>query len=309
MALIITIMLQKLKIWVLPIAMLSGCLFHEFINAIAFLAPILIFVMLLITYCRISIKELKITRFQLSLISIQIIGSLIVFGSLYNWDPLIAEGAFICVFCPTATAAPVIAGMLGGNISALVTYSLISNMSVAILSPFIFSFIGEHAEIAFTDSFLIICQEVLPLLILPFIISLVLNKFFPRLHYQLKSRQNISFYLWSLSLFIVVGRAVTFIMRQPVSSIPEEIAIAVISFIVCIAQFYIGRRVGKHYDEKIAGAQGLGQKNTVLAIWMALTYLNPAASIGPASYIVWQNSINSFQLYLKEKQLASSPVK
>lgn len=98
-------------------------------------------------------------------------------------------------------------------------------------------------------------------------------------------------------------------MRQPVSSIPEEIAIAVISFIVCIAQFYIGRRVGKHYDEKIAGAQGLGQKNTVLAIWMALTYLNPAASIGPASYIVWQNSINSFQLYLKEKQLASSPVK
>ena len=182
-------------------------------------------------------------------------------------------------------------------------------MSVAILSPFIFSFIGEHAEIAFTDSFLIICQEVLPLLILPFVISLILNKFFPRLHYQLKSRQNISFYLWALSLFIVVGRAVTFIMRQPVSSIPEEIAIAVISFIVCIAQFYIGRRVGKHYDEKIAGAQGLGQKNTVLAIWMALTYLNPAASIGPASYIVWQNSINSFQLYLKEKQLASSPVK
>ena len=49
-------------------------------------------------------------------------------------------------------------------------------------------------------------------------------------------------------------------------------------------------------------AVAVGQKNTVLAIWLALTYLSPITSIGPASYIIWQNSINSYQLYLKEKQ-------
>jgi BASS family bile acid:Na+ symporter len=72
--------------------------------------------------------------------------------------------------------------------------------------------------------------------------------------------------------------------------------------IVCIGQFYIGRKLGGRYGDKISGAQGLGQKNTVLAIWLALTYLSPITSIGPASYIIWQNSINSYQLYLKEKQ-------
>lgn len=64
----------------------------------------------------------------------------------------------------------------------------------------------------------------------------------------------------------------------------------------------LGKLIGKKYYNTIAGGQGLGQKNTVLAIWMALTYLNPLASIGPASYVVWQNSINSFQLWIKERK-------
>jgi hypothetical protein len=34
---------------------------------------------------------------------------------------------------------------------------------------------------------------------------------------------------------------------------------------------------------------------------MALKYLDPIASIGPAAYIVWQNSINSLQLYFKAR--------
>ena len=67
-------------------------------------------------------------------------------------------------------------------------------------------------------------------------------------------------------------------------------------------QFYIGRKVGVKFGDKIAGAQGLGQKNTILALWLSLTYLNPIISVAPASYIMWQNIINSCQLYLKSKR-------
>ena len=35
---------------------------------------------------------------------------------------------------------------------------------------------------------------------------------------------------------------------------------------------------------------------------MTLVYFNPLASIGPAAYIVWQNTINSGQLYYKMKR-------
>ena len=62
------------------------------------------------------------------------------------------------------------------------------------------------------------------------------------------------------------------------------------------------------YGDPISGAQGLGQKNTVLAIWLSLTYLNPISSVGPAAYIAWQNTINSIQLYLKQRRDLQSAV-
>ena len=175
-------------------------------------------------------------------------------------------------------------------------------MAVAILSPIIFSFMGIHANISFFDSFLTICSKVLPLLILPLGVAILLRQCLPKIHTVLNKRQSLSFYMWAVSLFLVVGKAVTFIIGQGREAIPLEIAIALLSLIVCIGQFYIGRKLGGRYGDKISGAQGLGQKNTVLAIWLALTYLSPITSIGPASYIIWQNSINSYQLYLKEKQ-------
>lgn len=52
----------------------------------------------------------------------------------------------------------------------------------------------------------------------------------------------------------------------------------------------------------IDASQGLGQKNTVLAIWMALTYLHPVSSVAPAAYVAWQNTINSAQLYFKMRR-------
>jgi BASS family bile acid:Na+ symporter len=43
----------------------------------------------------------------------------------------------------------------------------------------------------------------------------------------------------------------------------------------------------------------------VLAIWMAFTYLNPLSSLGPGSYVVWQNLVNSYQLWKKRKKDAA----
>ena len=236
------------------------------------------------------------------LLGIQVIGSLLIYVLLYSFDPLVAEGTFICVFCPTATAAAVITGMLGGDIACLATYSLLSNMTVAIIAPFIFSFMGDHISLPFFESFLKIGTEMIPLLIFPFVCALILQKFLPKVHSALQNHQSISFYLWAISLTIVMGKTVSFIASRGNAEYKEEILIALFALIVCILQFILGKLIGKKYYNTIAGGQGLGQKNTVLAIWMALTYLNPLASIGPASYVVWQNSINSLQLWIREKR-------
>lgn len=294
----------------LPLAMLCGLLFHNAIEAVAVLTPWLIFAMLFITFCRLEPKKMRITGLSLSLLAVQLGGAVAVYLALLPVSVDVAQGAFICVFCPTATAAPVITGMLGGNISRLATFSLVSNMAVAVTSPAAFTLMGT-TEIDFAESVSTIALRVLPLILGPLVTALVLKGVAPSVHRRISSSQSIGFYLWAVSLIIVVGRAVSFVMKEPPSRIPELVALALVAGVVCIVQFVAGRRIGRRYGDRIAGAQGLGQKNTVLAIWMALTYLNPVTSVAPAAYIAWQNTINSLQIYLKQKRenckLNSSP--
>lgn len=294
--------LQKLRTYALPIAMIAGVVFHSIAGSLAFLTPYLLFAMLLVSYCKLDVTTLRISPMYAWLLAIQLIFSWVVYGVVAIFNPVVAQGAFICLFCPTATSAPVIASLLGGNLSLLVGYSLVCNMAVALLAPIFFSFIGSHTELMFLDSVIIICKQVLPLLLLPLLLAVAMQRFFPRLHSAVRSRPNISFYLWIVALFIVVGRSVGFVMQQPLSYLPVEIALALIALICCIMQFVLGRKIGGRYGDKVSGAQGLGQKNTVLAIWLALTYLHPIASIAPASYVIWQNIINSAQLMYHERR-------
>lgn len=293
---------QQFKNWMLPIAMLAGGIFYPFFSSLSFLTPYLIFLMLLVPYCKLSLSDLHVRKWHLILLGIQLLGGLLVYGILAPADPLLAQGVFICVLAPTATSAAVVTGMLGGSVASLATYCLISNIGVAVVSPFVFSLVGEHVSMPFLQSFGTICRQMAPLLILPLFIALLLRRLLPRVHRQLERRQSISFYLWSVSLTIVMGNTVSFLVRQDASNYRNEVLMATGALVVCVLQFVVGRRIGRRYGERISGAQGLGQKNTVLAIWMAQTYLVPVASVGPAAYVVWQNIINSWQLWRKRRE-------
>lgn len=280
--------------------MLGGILFHNHIDKLSFITPYLIFIMLTITYTKLKISEFRITKFHWSLLGVQILGGALFYAALYFINPNIAAGAFICFFMPTATAAPVITGMLGGSITKIATYSLLSNLIVAIAAPSCLSFIRGNG-IDFMESFATICAEVIPLLLIPFVTAILLKFSVPRIHSAIASHQSISFWIWALSLFIVMGQAVSFMIKQPAEKLPEMFFLTIAALGVCCVQFFIGRRIGSHFGDKISGAQGLGQKNTILGLWMTLTYLNPIVSVAPAAYIVWQNTINSWQLYRKTK--------
>ena len=69
-------MLQKIKTWMLPLAMLSGAFFYEFFQQLAFLTPYLIFSMLFITYCKLSFRDLKFSGLHLWLLAVQVFGGL-----------------------------------------------------------------------------------------------------------------------------------------------------------------------------------------------------------------------------------------
>ncbi|MCD8288961.1 MAG: hypothetical protein LUC26_03490, partial [Prevotella sp.] len=50
-----------------------------------------------------------------------------------------------------------------------------------------------------------------------------------------------------------------------------------------------------------------GQKNTTVAIWVATVFLNPLSSVGPGCYILWQNTINSIEIYARARKERRQP--
>ena len=299
----LTIRRQQIKNMMLPLAMIGGAIFYKWMGYLTFLSPYLIFLMLFITYCKLNFKDFKPTHFHLVLLATQMILSAAVYLAILPLSHTVAEGVFICVFIPTATAAPVITSMLGGSISFVATYSLLCNAFVAVVGPFILAQIGDAADISFLHSVALIGSKVFPLLILPLLGALCLRYISPKIHGVITGHQQISFYLWAVSLFIIVGSCVSFTIShwQPSESW-NIVFLAMGALLVCLMQFYRGRRIGRRNGDAVSGGQSLGQKNTVLAVWMAMAYMNPIASIAPAAYIAWQNIVNSVQLVKHSKR-------
>lgn len=293
----LTLKKQQLKNMMLPLAMLGGALFYKWMGYLTFFSPYLIFAMLFITYCKLDFRDFRPHKFHLVLFMVQMAMAAIVYVAILPLNRTVAEGMFMCVFIPTATAAPVITSMLGGSISFVATYSLLCNMFVALAGPFILALVGDNPDMTFLQSTLLICKKVLPLLILPLATALAIRYISPKAHSVIVKRQEISFYMWAISLFIIVGSCVSFTISHWTPGQVTTIAwLALGALAVCLLQFYVGRRIGRKNHDAVSGGQSLGQKNTVLAVWLAMTYMNPISSVAPAAYIAWQNIVNSWQL-------------
>lgn len=296
-----------MKDYALPLAMLTGVFTHQWVRHLAFLTPYFIFAMLLITFCKIDWKDIRFHPAHLWLLLIQLVGSAIVYLLIRLLDETVAQGALLCMLAPTATAAAVITGMLGGNVGFLTSYVLLCNVAVAVVAPVYFSVIGVHEHLPFLQSVGYICGQVFPLLIAPLLIAGAIRRFVPGVHRALVRLPRLTFYLWTFSLTVVMGVTVDFILNRDGADLQTVLALAGMSLAVCCVQFLAGRRIGRAYGDAVSAGQGLGQKNTILALWMAQTYLHPLISIAPATYIIWQNIINSYQLWRKN-HMAAPPV-
>ena len=258
------------------------------------LTPLLIASMLFLTFCRIDLRQMRLKWIHLAMLAVQIVGGVVVFVAV---KPLlgvvVAQGAMMCVLAPIAMAAVVIGGMLGANVATMVSYSLVCNIVTAVVVPPILHAFGNG-----TCTFVEIISRVAPTLIAPFIVAQALRYTLPRLAKWFADHSSYSFYIWLFSLVLVMGRTTAFIIDTD-ANILTEIELALVALILCLAQFRLGRYMGEKSGDRVAGAQSVGQKNTILAIWLSLNFLNPIASIAPTAYIVWQNFVNSYQIYRK----------
>ncbi len=297
------VMANKFKSSVMPAAMiagvLAGYLFPDFILTANKSIPYIIGIMLLISYSRISFGSIRLSRMIVVMLIIQFAGSVLLFLALKNRNLLLAQQLFICLFCPVAISAPVVVSMLGSRIGSLVSFTLFSYLLTALLAPFVLPFVGGNSEIPFFESSLKIASQILPLILLALIIIQIIERVIPKAYLFLQKRQELSFWLWSIALLLVIGKSAAYVLSQPKGVIAESLSLAFVSLIICLVQFTVGHIVGTMHREPVAATQGMGQKNIALAMWMSFTYLNPMTSVGLAAYSIWQNIINSTQVYLK----------
>ena len=205
---------QRLKPWMLPIAMVCGIFFHEPVNRVQWAVPYLIFTMLLITFCRVKPSDLRIDGMIWRLLAVQVAGTVATFLLLEPINLSLAQSIMICVLCPTATAAPVVTGMLGGSIGKVATYSIASNLTAAILAPAMFVWCGSAADVSFFTEFKIIALKVAPMIVFPLGLAWVLYFTAPKVHAIVADAQKITFYLWSVSLLLVVGKSVVLLLYR-----------------------------------------------------------------------------------------------
>ena len=231
------------------------------------------------------------------LLLFQILVGVAVYLVLRPINEELAQGLMICVFAPVATASPVVGGLLGANVTVMTTYVLISNVVVALLAPLFFSIIMPDSGVTFFTSFLHISKSTIMLLILPIVISLLIKKYTPKGFEVVKRLQPVSFYLWAVCMMVLIGSTIHTIMIQENSNYLLELIMIVGALLICIVQFSLGRKLGTKYGDMVAGRQMMGQKNTGIAIWLAMAYLTPMSTVAPTAYIIWQNLMNSYEIW------------
>lgn len=269
------------------------------------LMPVVLFALLYVTFCKIEIKEMKpkAWHFVLQLIrtslALLMVIAICLFGKNYE-AKVILEGAFICFICPTAAAVAVVTEKLGGSIGSLTTYTVIANIFTMIIIPSLFPMVEKGADVSFLYMSMMVFRNVTTVLVVPLLLALLSRKFLPRFVDKVKSVKDLGFYMWCFNLTILMGETLRNFLHATVSGWILALLL-IVPLAVCLVQFAIGKAVGRHWDASISAGQALGQKNTIVGIWLTLTFLNPLAAVAPGAYVVWQNLVNGWQLWYKEK--------
>ena len=180
---------DQMKKWfdshALWVSMLIGAFGYKLFLPLAPTLPWLIFFMLFFTFCKVNPLDLRLHKWHWAVLAAQLFLSFATYaGVMYlTHNKILAQGLLMCFIMPTATAAPIIAGKLGGSIQNLTAFTLLSNFATAIVVPATFPLLTSPSLegrvgvglSTFLPAFLLILSRIAPLLLGPFFAAWLLR--------------------------------------------------------------------------------------------------------------------------------------
>ena len=323
-------LIRFIKEWTLPVAIVVGTslyLLFAFVPQLAGAAsvlgpmvdtvfPLSVFATLLVTFTKVDFHLMHLCRWHGVVLAAQLvlIGSTVALliwpekmgvsdaGQLFRLRSVMLA-ILTCVIAPCASASPVVTAKLGGNLTAMTTFVLLSSLVGAVLLPAVFAFVNPQADVQFVAAFLTILRKMSVVLLLPLCLGAVIHiggrhrvRGFTNIYDYIIRTPDLGFYCWAFSLAITAGVTVRGIVHSG-ASFRLLMAVAMGSCGMSWLQWSIGRAIGNHLGAPIESGQAMFQKNTALTIFMASLYLPPIAAVGAGCYVLWQNIINSIELW------------
>ena len=224
--------------------------------------------------------DLRLHKWHIVVLVLQLFFSFATYGlTLYvSGNTVLAQGILMCFIMPTATAAPIIAGKLGGSIQNLTTFTLLSNFATAIIVPATFPLINNNLELStfeqlstlntqlsttFWPAFWLILSRVAPLLLGPFFAAWLLRlgyNFYQRRKYLTAQRSYndsgltaeggqrtfelpkklaiLPFYLWVASILVLTAVVTSTIVLEYQSPSTNDHRLTTNILILLVCSFF-----------------------------------------------------------------------
>ena len=283
------------------LSMLIGAVGYKLFLPLAPTLPWLIFFMLFFTFCKVNPLDLRLHKWHWAVLFAQLFFSFATYAGVLclTHNKILAQGLLMCFIMPTATAAPIIAGKLGGSIQNLTTFTLLSNFATAIIVPATFPLINPAADMTFLPAFLLILSRVAPLLLGPFFAAWLLRigyNYYQRRKYLsasetrgLAAQRSYSdngltaegglkefalpprlaqtpFYLWVASIIVLSAVVTRTVIENIHYSLFIILWLLISSFFACLIQFGLGKLIGYYLP---AASKGTDYQDVLI---------NPAAA-------------------------------
>lgn len=281
------------------VAFVLGVLFPVAEGGPALIRP-LIMVMLGLTFLEVRLDRAVWEVLHWKLIAANFVLAGLAWGLALPLGRDFALAAFFVAVTPTATAAPVITGLLGGRVPFVAMAFLGTNLAVAVALPFLLAPLIGDFRIATAFH---VARSVAILVLVPLTAAVVLRRFVPGVARRLRGRPGLTFGIWVTILYLATAQAVAFVKAHPELPIVHLAGMALLSLVLCAVNFSVGRWLGGA-DRRLEAGQSLGQKNTTLTLYLALAYANPLVTMGPTFYVLWHNLWNSWQMHRHGRAVA-----
>lgn len=295
-------MKQQLRSFLMVLSFIIGGIFHSQISEYGWLLPYGITVMLTITFLGLDTAQLRPRLMHLwVLLALQGVWIVAFAAARLMGNPALAEAVYYCGAAPIASAAPIIVNLLRGNVGFITTAMVLSQVVFAVLTPFVLPFIVNSPDLSYTELMFMVARQIAVVLGIPAVVACALRMLYPACKAWSGKLKDVSLGIWNFNL-IVVSAIGTHRILQMDYSLWDMLPMALGAVVVCAVGFLAGYRLG--YPElKRECSQALGQKNTILTLYIAgQSYASPIAYIGPVFYVFCHNMANAIQLSLAARE-------